>query len=591
MIKKLTLHRFKQFKDSQLELIHGVTFLVGGNNSGKSSVLHALAVWEFCRTILEMEKGRNVFVAGASGQGVGIGDDEFSPINVPSLRHLWTNLKTQKEGEQDGYTLRVGAYWDDDDDKEWFLEFGMALANDRLFIKATNSSISNVEVHIPKLAYLPPFAGITDRETRLTPAMRNRLIGQGLSGGVIRNVMYDMYLENQRKRRELRGNRSKLKASDLASLRQTDPWELLGNALQDLFSVGLNVRPFNEHYHTHIVIEAYRGKITKARFKKVAGYSPRDLMVEGSGFLQWLSVYALALTPEIDVILLDEPDAHLHCSLQLELIFRLEALSAQAGKQVLLATHSSEIIRSSPAAQVLQIVAGGAKYLSNDAQKIGVLAGIGTEYSPRLHKLQERKRLLLVEGEFDERLLQIWAEKLGLRLPANLVVWHWASGHKQRKQLFSQLKEEIPDLKAISIRDRDDEPDGTVDADLKDKTHTSNPPGFLAMKWRRRHIENYLIQPNAVARAAGKTVEEVSQFFRHQHGLAPPNDVIRSDVVQPIRDAYGKAITTQGKGCIQACFGISREDIAKAMEADEVAEDVRTFIREVQKLCGDSNPG
>lgn len=39
-------------------------------------------------------------------------------------------------------------------------------------------------------------------------------------------------------------------------------------------------------------------------------------MVEGSGFLQWLSVYTLALNPSINVLLLDEPDAHLHTTLQ-----------------------------------------------------------------------------------------------------------------------------------------------------------------------------------------------------------------------------------------------------------------------------------
>jgi len=38
-------------------------------------------------------------------------------------------------------------------------------------------------------------------------------------------------------------------------------------------------------------------------------------MVEGSGFLQWLSVFALATDPGLDVLLLDEPDAHLHSSL------------------------------------------------------------------------------------------------------------------------------------------------------------------------------------------------------------------------------------------------------------------------------------
>ena len=38
-----------------------------------------------------------MFEAGKMRQGIGLGDDEFSPINVPSLKHLWTNLKSQKD--------------------------------------------------------------------------------------------------------------------------------------------------------------------------------------------------------------------------------------------------------------------------------------------------------------------------------------------------------------------------------------------------------------------------------------------------------------------------------------------------------------
>ena len=56
MIGHVTFHRFKQFKDETFELRPGVTLLAGGNNAGKSSVLHGLAVWEFCRTAIEMER-------------------------------------------------------------------------------------------------------------------------------------------------------------------------------------------------------------------------------------------------------------------------------------------------------------------------------------------------------------------------------------------------------------------------------------------------------------------------------------------------------------------------------------------------------
>src|SRR5699024_8974873 len=97
MIKEVYFRRFKQFREPTIKLHTGITLLYRGNYAGKSSLLHGLAVWEFCRTAMLMERGPNGLLAEAtSKQGFGLGDDEFSPINVPSLKHLWTNLKTQK---------------------------------------------------------------------------------------------------------------------------------------------------------------------------------------------------------------------------------------------------------------------------------------------------------------------------------------------------------------------------------------------------------------------------------------------------------------------------------------------------------------
>ncbi|MGR8981122.1 MAG: AAA family ATPase [Gammaproteobacteria bacterium] len=95
-IKKLQLHRFKQFDDTIIDLKDGLSLVVGGNNSGKSSVLQALATWQFCITLLEIEKGRKAWVPTDKIQGIGMGMVDFTPMYLPSLAHLWTNLKSQK---------------------------------------------------------------------------------------------------------------------------------------------------------------------------------------------------------------------------------------------------------------------------------------------------------------------------------------------------------------------------------------------------------------------------------------------------------------------------------------------------------------
>ena len=594
-IKKVELKRFKQFKDSKIELKESLSLIVGGNNSGKSSLLQALATWQFCKSILEIEKGRQSWITTAKNQGLGLGIIDFTPMYIPSLSHLWTNLNSQKQNEQDGYTLKINVFWDDENGNEKYLEIGLSLANDRLFIKTTSTNLNVQDVldvdgnpldgKVPEIAYLPPFAGITDREVKHTPAMRNRLIGQGLSGGVIRNSIYELHSANQEKRISLKGERSKIKTSDLKELRLTDPWEILQKTMQDIFSTQIKVTPFNEKYHSYLRIECVKGSVDNGIFKKYPKYNSRDIMVEGSGFLQWLSVYTLALSPSYNVILLDEPDAHLHTLLQTLLTNKLETIANSLNKQVLLATHSTELIRIYPNEKILGIDKSRGKYLSLDTDKIKLLSGIGTIHTPKLHNLIKDKKLLIIEGVSDERFLKEIAKKLDYEWPSNLTTWLWTGKSSERYQLFLQLKKEIPELKALSLRDRDDDADNSVDANLSDKGIDCPEPGFTPLKWRRRHIENYFLDIDAIVNCTGKERAEIDLFFREKHALAIPENFKISDVSMTIRDARGKEILTKGEDSIEGTYAITREDILKEMASDNIPDDIHKFLDHLKNLC------
>jgi predicted ATPase len=473
VITRVSFHRFKQFADQSFELRPGISLLGGGNNSGKSSILHGLAVWEFCRTAIEMERGATAFLPGQAGQGRGLGDDEFSPINVPSLKHLWTNLKSQKDTEPDGYTLRIRCEWTRDDVPR-YLEFGLALSNDRLFVKTTDSDLDAADV-IPRFAYLPPFAGIAAREMRMTGAIRRRRVGEGLAGAVLRNILLDMETANLVERRRLRGDRSKITDSDLRILRATDPWELLQQNLRSTFAAELSIAPFQQEYHSYIQIQVVKGKVEGYKVKRHQGYNNRDLMVEGSGFLQWLSVFALATAPDVNVLLLDEPDAHLHSSLQEQLLDSLLGVVAESRKQILIATHSTELLRNAEPTEILHIRGGGkgGKYLQEESQKVGLLAGLGSDYAPRIDQAKRTKRILFVEGRTDIAIVKELARILGSEWPKSWTEWRTTNTQKQRRQLYLALKEEIPDLVVLSLRDRDDEPAETVNEDLVDSTATA----------------------------------------------------------------------------------------------------------------------
>lgn len=589
MLHSVTLTRFKRFSNTTFELLpSGISFLAGGNNSGKSTLLQAIAVWEFCRSILENERGHASLLAGYAGQGLGLSSDEFSPISVASLKHLWTNLTTQNIGP-DGYSLAIECKWRDVANTEKGLKLALALANDRLFVKQISSNLVEGDV-LPTVAYLPPFAGIDSRENKMSAADRRRMVGRGLAGGIIRNLILDMQTANEKKRTGLKEGRTKIKNSDLATLRKEDPWEILQATMARIFGLQLIVEPFNDLFHTSIKVECVKGKLEGTKFVRVPNYKPRDLMAEGSGFLQWTSVYVLALSQTVRVLLLDEPDAHLHPSLQSQLVEALEDIVRVSGKQVLMATHSTEILRWADPASVMEFKATGAKYLKEANQKISLFLGLGSNYAPKLDPLRNSKKLLIVESASDARILKTLAGRTGLVWPENLVIWPWTGSSKERKNLFLQLQDEVPGLKAISIRDRDDQSLETVDpTNLRDKGLHSPHEDMLIRVWRRRHIENYLLCPAAVARASGQPLEVINELLA-THALTIPDNFTAKEVATALLDARGKEITVEHADSFRKRLGVTPIQIADVMNADEVCLDIIELVNQIIAMCAPDDP-
>ncbi len=403
---------------------------------------------------------------------------------------------------------------------------------------------------------------------------------------MLRNILLDMQERNLAERARLRGERSKISDPDLARLRATDPWELLQQNLRSTFSAELVVAPFREEYHSYIQIEVVKGTVANYKLKRHARYNARDLMVEGSGFLQWLSVFALATDPDLNVLLLDEPDAHLHSSLQEQLLDSLRDVAAATGKQILIATHSAELLRNAEPSDILHIRSGGrgGRYLVEEGQKIGLLAGLGSEYAPRVDRAKRTRRVLFVEGRSDLEILKTLAERLGVEWPKQWVEWTSARGHRERKQIFTALKEEIPGLVVVSLRDRDDEPAGSVGPDLVDGS--SGDDGFHPRRWRRRYIESYLIWPPAIAAASGLDEEQVKRDLSDHHALAVGAHFVESDPPQALLDVRGKQILKAGNSSpVLGQFDASPLEVARQFDAGAIPDDVKTFLSELADLA------
>jgi len=212
--------------------------------------------------------------------------------------------------------------------------------------------------------------------------------------------------------------------------------------------------------------------------------------------------------------------------------------------------------------------------------------GLGSEYAPRLDQLKRQKRLFLHDGPTDIEILQTWAKSLDLLWPENLVCWKYTKDRIAREILFDELRVEIPGLKAISLQDRDDYPFAQCKDDLTFDNLKPFRKGLALRRWRRRNIENYLLHPGAIARAAGKPEKEIQDFLQTVHGLAVTEENFTlPECVQTLANTDGKEIISKHLRSVTAELRVNYRQIAEAMLPNEIPEDPKVMLRQLVDLC------
>ena len=582
MIAEIEVQNFKRLKSETFRFKpSGVSLLAGDNNSGKTTVLHAVALWAFLVEKFRASFGEASLRSGHGSDVLSTTPTDFTPLAVPDLRYLWTNL-------QSGRRLLLRARWNlagNPPAPTKTLAFSLKHVAGNLETKVFSTNLGAADT-IPRGVYLPAFAGIRVEERELPDSERGRLIGEGLAGAVLRNVLADMEAAHTTGLAGLHGVAR-------STFRRNSPWEQLQEVLEKVFSVGLKVSRLPvQGGGTRIVVDLQKVRIMNKQRRFDRTPPQREIMVEGSGFLQWLSVYALAVNRELHVLLLDEPDAHLHKQLQDELLFRLKNLLGQRA-QALVATHSMEVLGDADLGSVywLETMVNGSlthSYLQDEEHRRRLFLGLGGIYAPKIQKLRKHKRLLMLEGPGDIEMLRVISPKLRGPLPDDLVVWFYKESEfdkskYSRKVLFKELAAEIAGLKGLSLEDRDDK------IHWKDVQANLAPQGtdkgrFAMRMWRRRNFENYLLVPDAIARATGKTKAEIDEFLLQKHGFAVAGSFQAHACHPSLCLLDGKQILTAHPDSVQNTYGVSAMKVAEELLPAEIADDVKAFVNDLHDV-------
>tara|TARA_R110002033_G_scaffold57490_1_gene106599 strand:- start:3420 stop:4850 length:1431 start_codon:yes stop_codon:yes gene_type:complete len=234
---------------------------------------------------------------------------------------------------------------------------------------------------------------------------------------------------------------------------------------------------------------------------------PREIFWSGFGFQVWCQMLThLIKNRKSSIFLIDEPDIYLHSSLQRQLLGILRDL----GPDVLLATHSTEIITEAETDEIVVVNKANksSSRLRNPEQLGRVFQTLGSNANPILTQLARTHRALFVEGK-DFRILGRFARKLGKVDVANskdFAVVAAQGFNPERIRSMIDGMEATLGFKIVStaVLDRDfrslDECEAIRNDCLK---HCK----FVSIH-KRKEIENYLLVPDAIARAATKRIEK-----------------------------------------------------------------------------------
>lgn len=562
MIHKLVLKNFKKIKEETF-LFGCFDLIVGSNNSGKSTALQAMAIWQFCVDQFQL-------VNKKGSRGIQVVLPNFTALPLPEFNLLWTDRVGQASNNY--IYIEIDVYWYDLNRNEQNFCVQLRYQSPQaVFAIPKNGwddmSIKSKMIDFPHIVYVPPFSGLEPHEKWMDDGNVRQNVGKAQPGSVLRNLLYRVI---DRSEESISVNRD---------------WKEIVARIKDWFAVDLQVPEYKKGISTEI-ITVY--KSNKKTFDIISG---------GSGFHQILTLLAFMYGYQgVTTLLFDEPDAHLHVNLQRQIINYFKQIKTI---QFLIATHSEEFIKNVEIDSILSILSGSPTRVQSNG---GVLQALSNVDNMDVVRTQDSPFILYIEGEDDERILSAWANTLG-KSDLYQRFYPFFLGGSTKKEMkekadnhFIALKQIVPNLKRAILFDYDDD---TVAINPDAKNSVLN-------EWKRKNIDNYLLVPTAWKRAVEKTTnlngepsglflsqynDLIDQYFASQNLTLPPSSTWKNVKAEIFKVLDGKKLLFENLNSLfhqirnlDNGLNLNRSIVACSMNFDEIHEDVESFFSNLEKI-------
>ena len=174
-IHYLKIDNFKVFAQTVTIELDDPSVLIGPNNSGKTTVIQALALWRLGMTKWYEEKFK------FNGGSVGLNRLEISPVPVSHTRYFWQNLAIREKSKPITMSISVGVAFQGKVEECTLIfkysspEIVYCLPDEKtLKNKALLSYVNALKVDM-----LYPISGIATEEPLIQKGRKNVLIGEG----------------------------------------------------------------------------------------------------------------------------------------------------------------------------------------------------------------------------------------------------------------------------------------------------------------------------------------------------------------------------------------------------------------------------
>jgi hypothetical protein len=484
MLTKLIIRNFKRLRDVEIPLGQAAVF-IGPNNSGKTTALQALALWDVGLRAWLAERGGKA--SPEKRPGVAINRRDLIALPVPAATLLWNDLHVRESRDRKTRNIRINVVVEGENaGKAWTCGLEFDYTSDEAFVcrplrlpgyeeKPVNQSkfseipeVLEKPEHRPRICYLPPMSGLAAVEPKVEQGRIDVLLGEGQTAQVLRNLCHTVYST------------------------KPDAWKAICGEMESLFRITLREPEYVQQRGEIVMTYEERGK-------------PLDVSCAGRGAQQVLLLLAYLHANPNAVLLMDEPDAHLEILRQRQIYNRLVALAASNGSQVIAASHSEVVLNEAATRDSVVAFVGKPHELTTgqSSQVLKSLRDIGFDH---YYQAEQKGWVLYLEDTTDMPILREFARVLGhaaLSLLESPFVHYVSTNLPQKaRDHFFGLREAKKDLVGIALFDR-------LDRALQ--THAD----LIELAWTRREIENYICTREVLLRYAAQHEAQEGPLFEH----------------------------------------------------------------------------